>query len=135
MSHLVYLLDTNILSDLIKHPNGLVAQKLMGLKDDTVCCTSIVVASELQYGAIKKGSAKLTERVQQLLDTIKILPLENGVDVSYGFIRSSLEKVGTPIGGNDLFIAAHALFLNLIMVTANEKEFTRVEGLIVENWL
>ncbi len=108
MSQPTYLLDTNILSDLIKHPNGQVAQKIKTLEDDSVCCTSIIVACELQYGALKKGSTKLTERVDQLLEAINILPLASEVDRSYASIRTNLEKVGTPIGGNDLLIAAHS---------------------------
>jgi tRNA(fMet)-specific endonuclease VapC len=70
-----------------------------------------------------------------VLSVIEILPLTPPADRLYGDIRASLERVGTPIGGNDLLIAAHALASDCILVTDNEREFSRVEGLVVENWL
>ena len=131
----LYLLDTNILSDLIKHPAGTVARKIASLDSDEMCCSSIIVACELRYGAFKKNSPALTDRVNQLLETITVLPLDSGVEYKYAELRTILEKTGTTIGGNDLLIAAHALTLNLTVVTANEREFVRVPELIVENWL
>jgi len=77
----------------------------------------------------------LTVKVNQLLETITVLPLDSRVEYKYAELRTILEKNGTTIGGNDLFIAAHALALNLIVVTANEREFSRVPELTVENWL
>ncbi|HHD64536.1 MAG TPA: type II toxin-antitoxin system VapC family toxin [Desulfobulbaceae bacterium] len=68
-------------------------------------------------------------------DTIVVLPLETDVELEYARLRATLEKAGTPIGSNDLLIAAHALSTSLTMVTANEREFSRIPGLIVENWL
>jgi len=130
-----YLLDTNILSDLIKHPAGTVARKIASLDSDEMCCSSIIVACELRYGAFKKNSPTLTVKVNQLLETITVLPLESGVEYKYAELRTTLGKAGTTIGGNDLIIAAHALTLNLIVVTANEREFARVPELKVENWL
>jgi len=93
------------------------------------------VACELRYGAAKKDSPALSARVEQLLSTIEVLPLDEGVDKQYGALRSALEKVGTPIGANDYLIAAQALSLALILVTDNWGEFSRVPGLTVENWL
>jgi len=130
-----YLLDTNILSDLIKHPDGTVAQKIATAGIEQLCCTSLVVACELRYGACKKGSPKLTTKVEQLLDILPVLSLEENMDHQYGEIRTELERRGQPIGGNDLLIAAHALTLRLTVVTANVREFSRVPGLAVENWL
>lgn len=98
-------------------------------------CTSIVVACELRYGATKKGSPALSTRVDELLSAIEVLPIDEGVDQKYGEIRTALEKAGTPIGANDYLIAAHALAANLTLVTDNANEFSRVPGLIVENWL
>ncbi len=129
-----YLLDTNILSDLIRHPQGQVARQVADRGEDTVC-TSVVVASELRYGVEKSGSPKLSERVDLVLSALEVLPLEMPADRHYGDIRQQLTRKGTPIGPNDLMIAAHARALDLTVVTANEREFSRVPGLRVENWL
>ena len=129
-----YLLDTNILSDLIHHPDGLVARRVEQVGQKEIL-TSIIVAAELRYGYAKKGSAKLLERVQGLLETIPVLPLDMPTDAQYGLIRAELEAAGQPIGMNDLLIASHALALGLTLVTDNTSEFSRVRGLKVENWL
>jgi tRNA(fMet)-specific endonuclease VapC len=99
------------------------------------CCTSIIVACELRYSAEKKQSAKLSFNVEQVLNSLPILLLEEAGDKVYAEIRVNLERRGLPIGQHDLLIAAHALSLGLTVVTANEREFTRVENLTVENWL
>jgi tRNA(fMet)-specific endonuclease VapC len=129
-----YLLDTNILSDLIRHPDGLVARRVEQVGQKEIF-TSIIVAAELRYGCAKKGSAKLLERVQGLLETIPVLLLDMPTDAQYGLIRAELEAAGQPIGMNDLLIASHALALGLTLVTDNTSEFSRVRGLKVENWL
>ena len=129
-----YLLDTNILSDLIRDPQGRVASRISSAGERTVC-TSIVVAAELRFGAAKSGSSKLADRVDLLLSAPDVLPLESPADRHYGEIRQRLTRRGTPIGPNDLLIASHALSLDLTMVTANAGEFSRVPGLRIENWL
>ncbi len=129
-----YLLDTNILSDLIKNPQGQAAQRISSAGEASVC-TSIVVAAELRYGAEKKGSPKLAERVELLLSALEVLPLESPADRHYGQIRNYLATQGTPIGPNDLLIAAQARALELTLVTANTQEFSRVPNLRMENWL
>ena len=129
-----YLLDTNILSDLILNPQGTVAQCISSAGESTVC-TSIVVASELRFGAAKSGSLKLADRIDLILSALDILPLEVPADRHYGEVRQQLASEGTPIGPNDLLIAAQALALGLTVVTANVREFSRVRGLMVENWL
>ena len=129
-----YLLDTNALSDVIRNPAGAIAKRLAEVGEDSVC-TSIVVAAELRYGAAKRGSERLTRRVEQLLDQMDVLPFDVPADATYGQVRTQLEKAGTPIGGIDLLIASHALSLGYVVVTDNEREFARVEGLQVENWL
>jgi len=129
-----YLLDTNILSDLVRHPQGPVASHITRVGEETVC-TSIIVAAELRFGAVKSGSSKLADRVDLILSAIEILPLEVAADREYGKLRQYLARKGTPIGPNDMLIAAHALDAGLIVVTANLREFTRVPGLKVENWL
>jgi len=129
-----YLLDTNIVSDLVRNPSGLVAGRILALGQDTVCI-SVVVACELRYGAAKKGSARLTARVAALLEQLTVLPLASGVDHEYALLRGELERAGHPIGPNDLLIAAHARMLGLTVVTANMREFSRVSGLKVQDWL
>ncbi len=129
-----YLLDTDILSDLIRHPQGMVASRLASAGEDTVC-TSIVVAAELRFGAQKSGSRKLADRIDLILSALDVLPLEPPADRHYAEIRQALAREGIPIGPNDLLIAAHALALGLTVVTANMREFSRVPGLQVEGWL
>ncbi len=129
-----YLLDTNIVSDLIKNPQSQAAQRIAAAGEGSVC-TSIVVAAELRYGAEKKGSSKLAERVELLLSALEVLPLESPADRHYGQIRNYLATQGTPIGPNDLLIAAQARALELTLVTANTQEFSRVPNLRMENWL
>jgi len=135
MANYRYLLDTNIISELVKKPQGLVAQKVLDSGQEIKCCTSIIVACELHYGIVKKQSPRLTFNVEQILSSLPILPLEKKVDEVYAKIRVDLEKQGLPIGHHDLLIAAHALSLNLTVITANEREFTRVKNLKVENWI
>ncbi len=130
----LYLLDTNILSDLLRRPRGFSAARVAEVGEAQVC-TSIVVASELRFGAVKRGSAALTSRVEALLAAISVLPLAPPADVHYGRVRQALEERGLVIGGNDMLIAAHALAVDAILVTDNEREFERVTGLAVENWL
>lgn len=129
-----YLLDTNILSALARQPDGRVALKIMEVGVDAVA-TSLIVASEIRFGLAKSTSARLIDNVTQVLDCIEIIPLESPVDAHYAEIRHALERAGTPIGPNDLLIAAHARALNRILVTDNLREFARVPGLSVENWL
>jgi tRNA(fMet)-specific endonuclease VapC len=129
-----YLLDTNILSDLIRNPQGRAARRIAKAGEDYVC-TSIVVAAELRYGCAKSDSLRLRKAVEDLLGEIEVLPFEAPADADYGDIRAALEAAGTPIGGNDLLIAAHARALGATVVTANVAEFKRVPGLKVENWV
>ncbi|MDP8568363.1 type II toxin-antitoxin system VapC family toxin [Methylophilus aquaticus] len=129
-----YLLDTNIISDLIRNPSGAAARHIEQV-DAKYISTSIIVAAELRYGCAKKGSAKLSEKVENLLATIPVLPLEKPADTHYGRIRAELEASGQTIGMNDLLIAAQAYSLGLTLITDNLREFDRIHGLKVENWL
>lgn len=131
---LSYLLDTNILSDLVRNPRGVVAAQI-GKVGEVSVCTSIIVAAELRYGAFKSSSATLAERVDLILSALEILPLEAPADREYAALRHHLTSQGTPIGPNDLLIAAHALAHDLIVVTGNVGEFARVPALKIENWL
>ena len=129
-----YLLDTNIISALEKAPDGPLLSRLLRTGMDNAV-TSIIVAGELQFGIMKSKTASLKKNLETLLGSITVLPLEEPVNLEYGRIRADLEKRGTPIGNNDLWIAAHALALGLTLVTDNVDEFSRVDGLRVENWL
>jgi tRNA(fMet)-specific endonuclease VapC len=129
-----YILDTNIVSELVRNPHGRVTQRIREVGEAQVA-TSIIVASELRYGASKKGSARLTAQIEAVLGALEVLPYEEPADRVYGALRASLELKGEPIGGNDLLIAAQALSLGFAIVTANEQEFARVDDLHCENWL
>jgi tRNA(fMet)-specific endonuclease VapC len=129
-----YLLDTNILSHLVRQPQGRVAARIADVGEDNVF-TSIIVACELRYGAAKRGSRRLTRQIEAILGAITILPLEPGADGHYAAIRATLERKGTPIGANDMLIAAQARAIEAICVTDNVAEFKRVPALKVENWL
>lgn len=128
-----YLLDTNVVSDLVRNPQGKVAQHIRKVGEALVC-TSIIVAAELRYGAAKKGSPRLSAQLEAVLGALEVLPFERPADAAYGLLRAQLEQAGRPIGANDLLIAAHALALGFTVVTDNEKEFARA-NLVVKNWL
>jgi tRNA(fMet)-specific endonuclease VapC len=129
-----YMLDTNIISDLIRNPQGKAAKRIAKAGESSIC-TSIIVAAELRYGCAKSGSTRLRKAVEDLLGEIDVLPFDDPADAEYGGIRADLEATGKPIGGNDLLIAAHACATGATIVTANTDEFKRVRGLSVENWL
>jgi tRNA(fMet)-specific endonuclease VapC len=130
----IFLLDTNILSDLVRHPQGIVKRSIERVGEDAVC-TSIIAAAELRFGAAKRGSIALAAQVEKVLGAMRVQPLDLPADREYGRVRLQLEQTGQPIGPNDLLIAAHALALSATVVTDNQREFQRVPGLRVENWL
>jgi tRNA(fMet)-specific endonuclease VapC len=130
---MAFLLDTNIVSDLLRHPHGRVAGRIPNVANQT--CTSIIVVAELRFGIMRRKSTRLAARLATVLEALEVLPLESPVDVVYGALRTELETAGTPIGANDLLIAAHALALGYTLVTDNVREFSRIKGLAVENWL
>lgn len=126
-----YMLDTNVISHLIRFPNGPVFTHLKSILPDTAC-TSIVVCAEIRFGLKKKASSNFIRQAEQILSAMEILPLEPPVDEHYGEIRAYLNQIGQPIGWNDLFIAAHARSLNMILVTDNIREFSRVPELEID---
>lgn len=128
------MLDTNIVSDLVRNPQGSVLRHIIRVGPEAVC-VSIITAAELRYGCARKGSAKLLANVEAILGSVQILAFDVPADVEYGGIRAELEAAGKPIGPNDLLIAAHAYSLGAVLVTANTGEFARVRGLQLENWL
>ncbi len=130
-------LDTNIVSDLVKRPQGPVAEKIGRLSSEerNQLCTSIIVAAELRYGFAKKGATKLGQRIEKLLEMVDVLPFDVEADKHYGRIRVELERRGAIIGANDMLIAAHTIAVDAVLVTDDVREFERVGGLNLENWL
>ena len=130
---MAYLLDTNIVSELVTHPSGSVARRI-GEIDEEAVATSIIVAGELRFGAVKRGAQRLVRRVEAVLAALAVLPLESPADAVYAELRAALERHGQLIGANDLWIAAHAVALGRVLVTA-DAGFSRVSGLKTENWI
>jgi len=130
----LYSLDTNILSDLVRHPQGVVAKKIAVVGENEICI-SIIVASELRFGAAKRNSARLSNQVETILAAMLVVPFDVPTDREYAKLRQLLESLGNSIGPNDLLIAAQARANGQILVTNNVREFTRVPSLQVENWL
>jgi tRNA(fMet)-specific endonuclease VapC len=129
-----FLLDTNIVSDLVYDPQGRVAARVAKVGVNSVC-TSIIVAAEMRYGAAKKGSARLSRQIETVLGKLEVLPLGTPADTIYGRLRARLEREGKLIGPNDLLIASQTLALECTLVTDNRKEFSRIAELRLENWL
>jgi tRNA(fMet)-specific endonuclease VapC len=129
-----YLLDTSIASVLLRDPFGPVATRVTRHGVDRMC-TSIIVAAELRFGAVKAGSPRLLRQIEGMLGSIAVLPFEPPADQRYAELRAALERAGPAIGPNDMLIAAHALALGCTIVTGDVVEFSRVKGLRVENWL
>lgn len=136
----LYLLDTNIISHVMRDPTGLVAQRVFaqeareGQETSSAICTSLIVQCELQFGLRKLSNPKWERQYHRAMASIPVEPLGQDVVAHYALIRSYLEGHGQPIGPNDTLIAAHALALGATLVTA-DAEFSRVPGLTVENWL
>ena len=130
----LYLLDTSVLSHLVRQPQGPVAERIAEVGEAHVF-TSVIVACELRYGVAKRGSRRLTRQIEAVLGAMTIRPLEYEVEPFYASIRVALEKKGMPIGAHDMLIAAQARSLDAVCVTDNESEFKRVPALKVENWL
>jgi tRNA(fMet)-specific endonuclease VapC len=129
-----YLLDTNILSALLRDPDRRLQARMVEVSEAAVA-TSIIAAAELRFGARRKGSARLTMAIEGLLIRIPVLPWMSPMDQVYADMRTALEQKGTLVGPNDMLIAAHALRFDAILVTGNTREFARVPGLRLENWL
>jgi tRNA(fMet)-specific endonuclease VapC len=131
---MMYMLDTDICIYIIKRKPESVLNRFRLLQRGQLSMSAITFA-ELMNGARKSVYVEEnTARLNAMAELLDILPFDQQAAVCYGDVRSSLEKRGEIIGSNDLLIAAHAISLNLILVTNNEKEFNRVAGLRVENW-
>lgn len=130
----MYLLDTNIISDVAHNPSGSVGKKL-GEIDPAEIASSVVVAAEVWYGIENNPSFRSRERTASFMTAIKVLAMEADVARVYGKLRVAMKRTGSELGPNDLLIAAHALSLDATLVTGDEKAFSRVPGLKIENWL
>lgn len=133
----VYLLDTNIVSHMMREPAGPVTRRFatvaaMDLTQSIV--TSTVVLCELQFGLQRRPNPRLSAALDRILTAVEVLALNADIASHYAQLRASLEHQGTPIGPNDTLIAAHALAVSATLVTA-DAEFSRVPGLTIENWL
>jgi tRNA(fMet)-specific endonuclease VapC len=134
LTTLRYLLDSDICIYLMKRRSSRLLARIERLAP--VCAISAVVYGELRFGvASSKHRAAAMAHLEALLEAIRVVPLPVEAATRYGEIRADLERRGRPLGANDTWIAAHALAANLTLVTNNEREFTRVGGLRVENWL
>ena len=129
-----YLIDTNILSDLIKNADGVSARRAIELGGSRAVYTSVIVVAELRFGLAKRKAQRLEAQLELVLREIVVAPFEHPMDCVYADVRADLEGRGTPIGANDLWIAAQALHDQSVLVTDNLREFARVPGLTVENW-
>lgn len=127
------MLDTNTVSEVMRRPDGPAGTRFKASRERLA--VSVLVAAELRFGAFKRQSDQLARRVESILGVLPVLAFDVPSDRAYARIRAEMEVRGTPIGGNDLLIAAHALALDLTLVTANLGEFSRVPNLRLENWL
>ena len=132
---MIYMLDTDICIYIIKRKPESVLKRLESMPPNRLAM-SVITFAELMNGAKKSQHVKdNVARLNALGELLEIRPFDQKAAVAYGDIRSDLEKRGEVIGGNDLLIAAHALSLDWTLVTNNEKEFRRIQGLRVENWV
>lgn len=129
-----YLLDANIISALVFNPQGEVARHIGRVGEENVF-TSVIVRAEILFGLKKRNANELTARVGNILQRIYAAPFEPPADERYAEIRMALSAQGRIIGPNDLFIAAHAMALDSVLVTDNTREFSRIPGLKLENWI
>ena len=129
-----YLLDTNIVFDLIRNPQGRVFEKILAIGESLVCI-DVIIAREICFRLAKRASPRLTAQANQVLGALEHLPLAPPTQKPYAEIRLALEKDYRPIGPNDLWIAAHARACGMILVTDDFQESSRVRGLKAENWL
>lgn len=131
-----YMLDTNTLIYFIKHKPPSVADRINALGDADTLCMSFVTYAELLKGAERSTrKAEVLRRLESLVRQVPVLyPLGSAVCQHYASRATRLKLLGTPIGGNDLWIASHALAEAATLVTNDMREFSRIEGLLLKNW-
>jgi tRNA(fMet)-specific endonuclease VapC len=131
---MIYLLDTNIVSDLVRHPHGTIRNCIAEKRGEQIG-TSIIVVAELRFGVARRKSSGLALQLESVLSGLEVFPLDAPADVFYAELRAELQAAGKPISANDMLIAAHALAFGCVLVTDNVREFSRVRNPTVENWL
>lgn len=129
----MYMLDTKVLSAIGRDPDGLLALRLAEV--DAEVSVSSIVLGEIAYGVENNASAQSSRRTLAAVNLLNVAPFDGAAAMAYGRVRAFLKKAGTPIGANDMLIAAHAIALDATLVTDNVKEFSRVPGLKFENWM
>lgn len=130
-----YLIDTNIWSALIRRSNVALVAHFRTLAPEQLVLSPIVLG-ELEVGYYKGDrTPKRRQVLEHITANTQLLALDGGVSVTYARIRAELEQAGTPIGPNDTWIAAEAVYHQLVLVTDNTREFARVSGLLLENWM
>jgi tRNA(fMet)-specific endonuclease VapC len=128
------LLDTDITSYVFAHRDERVRRRFLAFEIGDVGISAIT-AAELLFGSALNPSERNRQAVARALESLAVVPFDLAAAHAYGRIRAMLRRRGTPIGSHDMLIAAHALSLDLPLVTNNVREFRRVPGLRVENWL
>lgn len=131
---MIYMLDTNIISYIIKNRDFALVDKFENLSGEHTLAVSSITVAELYYGVKKRGSRRLEVAVNEFLLPLERVSFDENAALHYGEIRTILEAKGTIIGAHDLFIAAHAKSINATLVTNNTREFQRVSDLRVEDW-
>jgi tRNA(fMet)-specific endonuclease VapC len=130
----MYLLDTNICVYVIRKRPESVFRRLSNIGKRGVAI-SVVTAFELEVGALRAQGTHYSEAVRLFIAELPVLSLDDSARTAYGQLRTALERRGEVIGAYDMLIAAHALAVDATLVTNNEKEFKRVKGLKIENWV
>lgn len=130
----MYLLDTNICVYVIRKRPESVYRRLSRIGERGVAI-SVITAFELEVGALRAQGSHYSEAVRLFIAELPVLPIDDSTRAPYGQLRTALERRGEIIGAYDMLIAAHALVLDATLVTNNEKEFKRVKGLRIENWV
>ena len=130
---MAYLLDTNIISNVMRQPLGNAANRMRGFRSGDLL-TSVLVQAEVRFGYTKSGVVRQKIAAEAILQHLRVEDWCAPADLAYAALRSDLEAVGSSMGQIDMLIAAHALVLDAVVVT-DDRAFLRVAGLKVENWL
>lgn len=133
MTRPLHMLDTNTCIYIINRRPPQVLERFEGLRPGQVAM-SCITGAELSFGVEKSGSARNRRALDKFFAPLEVLPFDEAAMRQYGVLRAHLEAAGTPIGSLDTLIAAHAVSVGAICVTSNEREFSRVPGLVIENW-
>lgn len=129
----LYLLDTNILSNLFRNPNGVIEETLRQRAGEEIG-TSIIVKGEIEFGLRKNPNMRGARHFQNLIEAIAVWPLDHPAETHYAHLRADLAAQGIAASANDLWIAAQALTLGAVLVS-DDRVFRHMPNLKVENWL